>query len=939
MRHNLHVVESPQQIAAQSTLLETKLYAPQWRSGMVPRARLLERLEQVTVRKLTLISAPAGFGKSTLLAEWLASSPDRERYSAWVSLDQSDNDPALFWAYFITALQKVQPGVDESILASLQSHNAPPIESLLASLLNEISANSRDSSTNSAREIVLVLDDYHSIDADAIHAGVVFLLDHLPPNMHLVITGRADPPLPLARLRGRGELIEIRATDLRFTPEEAADFLKDVMGLDLSIDHVAALEMRTEGWIAGLQLAALSMQGRDDVPGFIEAFAGDDRYVLDYLVEEVLHRQPKRIRNFLLQTSILDRLTGPLCDAVTGQNDSKAMLEKLERSNLFLVPLDGNRQWYRYHHLFREVLRSRLGEEQSDQLHELHRNAGDWYENNSQPAQVVRHALAGEDFARAAAVMEMEALEMMGRCEEPTLLEWFNILPEEIIRVRPVLSMYYGFILLTHISPDEAEPWTIYAERWIDNPPDRPGLNDAVGSTASEMVVTDEKAYRSLPGSIALTRAYRAGLVGDVETTLVYARQALENLPEDDNFWRGVATAFLGISYWTTGELEAAYETFAEGVATLKLNGDTDIEVSGEVVLASIRMSQGRLREAKRILESSIEIAENHSKSTLFGAADLQVGLGKLYREWGDLAAAKQHLQTGEDMDEAAAISENKHHAYILKSQFELQEGNYDAALDLLTEADRLYTPTSTPTPDLRPAAAHRAKVWIAQGRLTEASDWARNRGLSAKDELSFAHEYEHITLAALSVAKHRSDPAEHSIQGIIELLERLLDTADAAGRVGSIIEILVALSLAHEAKGDISAGLVSLKRALELAEPEGYLRVFVDEGEPMRNLLRHAASAGIASDYTNRLLAAFESSPSGSTNAPVDQSGLVEPLSDREIEILRLIAAGMTNQEIAAQLVVSISTIKTHINRTYRKLDVHSRTQALVKISELGIA
>lgn len=278
-------------------MLETKLYAPQWRSGMVQRARLLERLEQVTARKLTLISAPAGFGKSTLLAEWLASAPARERSSAWVSLDQSDNDPALFWAYFITALQKVQPGVGKSILASLQSHNAPPIESLLASLLNEISAISRESSTNSAGDIVLVLDDYHSIQAESIHTGVAFLLDHLPPGMHLVITGRADPPLPLARLRGRGESIEIRAADLRFTPNEAADFLKDVMGLDLSIDHVAALEMRTEGWIAGLQLAALSMQGRDDVPGFIEAFAGDDRYVLDYLVEEVLHRQPKRIRN------------------------------------------------------------------------------------------------------------------------------------------------------------------------------------------------------------------------------------------------------------------------------------------------------------------------------------------------------------------------------------------------------------------------------------------------------------------------------------------------------------------------------------------------------------------------------------------------------------------------------------------------------------------
>ena len=928
MRHNSHVVESPQQTAARSTVLETKLYAPQWRRGMVPRARLLERLAQVTERKLTLISAPAGFGKSTLLAEWLASTPNGERLSAWVSLDQSDNDPTLFWAYFIAAIQKVQPGVGERALNMLHSQQSTSIDVLLTTLLNEINSNSAESPS---RDFVLVLDDYHSIEAEPIHDGITFLLNHLPRNMHLVITGRADPPLPLARLRGRGESIELRAVDLRFTADEATDFLKDAMSLELSADNVTALETRTEGWIAGLQLAALSMQGRDDVSGFIDAFTGDDRYIVDYLVEEVLLRQPQHVRDFLLQTSILDRLTGPLCDAVTGRNDGRSMLESLERSNLFLVPLDGNRQWYRYHHLFGEVLKSRMAEELQGDSPDLHKQAGDWYESNNMPSEVVRHSLAGEDFERAAAVMEMEALPMMGRCEEPTLLEWMRTLPAEVMRVRPVLTMYFGFISLTHDSQDSADELLVDAERWIDNPPD-------AKDQAGEMVIADEKAYRSLPGSIAVTRAYRASIVGDVADTLMYARQAINVLPEDDNFWRGVATAFLGISYQATGDLEAAYETFSDGIAKLRLNGGTDLEVSGDVVLASIRIAQGRLREAKRVLDSAVEIAENHSKATLLGAADLHVGLSGLHREQGDMSAARRSLQAAEDLGEAAAIPDIKHRSLILQSRIKMEESDVDGALDLLAEAERLSVRIITPTPELRPAAAYKTLVWIAQERFAEANDWARNQGLSLDDDPIYTREFEHITLAKVVIAQHRNAPTEHSIQGVPELLQRLLDSAESPERVGSIIEILVTRSLAYEAVGDISTGVESLARALELAEPEGYLRVFVDEGPPMQNLLRHAAGEGIGGGYTQRLLAAFDPS-SGPTRDHADQNGLVEPLSDREIEILRLIAAGMTNQEIAAQLVVSISTIKTHINRTYRKLDVHSRTQALVKISELGIA
>ena len=420
------MAESAGQTVATSPLLETKLYIPKWRPGLVSRPRLVERMHQGIERKLTLVSAPAGFGKTTLLAEWLAATPASQRAAGWVSLDQTDNDPAFFWAYFITALQKVQSEIGESALSLLHSPQPPAIESILTTLINEINAIEDD--------FAFILDDFHVIDAQPVHGAIAFLLDHLPPQMHLVIASRSDPPLPLARLRGRGESTELRASDLRFTPDEAAAFLNGVMGLDLSAGDVAALETRTEGWIAGLQLAALSMQGREDVPGFIAAFSGDDRYIVDYLVEEVLQRQPKSIRSFLLQTSILDRLSGPLCDAVTGQEDGKGMLEDLERGNLFVVPLDDKRHWYRYHHLFADVLQAHSMEEQPDRVPILHGRASEWYEQNGLLSDAIRHALAAEDFERAAGLVELAFSATLSSRQDATLLGWLKALPDELFR-------------------------------------------------------------------------------------------------------------------------------------------------------------------------------------------------------------------------------------------------------------------------------------------------------------------------------------------------------------------------------------------------------------------------------------------------------------------------------------------------------------------------
>ena len=452
------MVDSPGHAAvAGIPLLETKLYIPKRRPRFVSRPRLIERLSEGIERKLTLVSAPAGFGKTTVLAEWLAATPASERAAGWVSLDQSDNDPALFWAYFIAALQKVRSEVGHNALSLMQVPQPPPLESVLTTLINEINAIEED--------FALILDDYHVIDAEPVHGGIAFLLDHLPPQMHLVIASRSDPPLPLARVRGRGESTELRASDLCFTPDEAATFLNEVMGLGISASDVAALEARTEGWIAGLQLAALSMQGREDVPEFVAAFSGDDRYIVDYLVEEVLQRQPESVRSFLLQTAILHRLCGPLCDAVTRQEDGRGMLEALERGNLFVVPLDDKRRWYRYHHLFADVLHAHALEEQPDHVPGLHRRASAWYERQGLPSDAIHHALAAEEFERAAGLIEMEARAMRINNQEATLFGWVKALPDELVRARPVLSVHYAFALLRG-EPEAAEARLRDAERW-----------------------------------------------------------------------------------------------------------------------------------------------------------------------------------------------------------------------------------------------------------------------------------------------------------------------------------------------------------------------------------------------------------------------------------------------------------------------------------------
>jgi LuxR family maltose regulon positive regulatory protein len=913
---------------------------------LVPRPRLSEGLLDGDEAALTLIPAPAGFGKTTLLTECLVSE-SRRGAAAWLSLDPRDNDPIVFWRYLLTAVQTAAPEAGSGALALLRTPQTP-MDEVLATAVNDLDA--------ITGEFVLVLDDYHVIESRAVHDGMTFLLHHLPPRLRVVIATRADPPLPLARLRARGELIEVRADDLRFTTAEAAAYLTDGMGLRLTAGELAALEDRTEGWIAALQLAALSMHGRDDIAGFIASFAGDDRYIVDYLVEEVLQRQPDDVREFLLETSILGRLTGPLCDAVGQRTGGKAMLENLDRANLFLVPLDDRRQWYRYHHLFGDVLRARLLDERPDAVPDLHRRAATWYRDSGEPAEAVRHALAGGDAELAADLVEQAMPAWRQNRQEATLRHWLEALPAAVLRDRPLLSTTYAGVLLMFGELDGVEDRLRDAERWLEVAVGRgvssdngDGVAGADGDGAARAGLADHDAtIRAVRSEVALYRAAQARVTGDLAGTMAHARRVLDVAGPDQHLLRGAAAGLLGLALWSGADLDAAYRWWSDSLADLERAGYQADTLGVAIALADISVAQGRLHDAMTAYTQGLARA-TRGVAPLRGAADMHVGMSELYCERNDLAAARRHLQASAELGEHAGLPQNRHRFRVASARLAQAEGDLAGAVELLDEAERLYV--SDMFPDVRPIPAMRARVWIGQGRFDRALTWARERGLSVTDDPDFLREYEHLTLCRALLAQHAATGDDDALAGADRLLERLLPSAEHGSRAGSVLEILLLRAQSQQARGNLPAALDSLARALTMAEPQGYLRILLDSGPVTGILLRTLAKRGVAPGYIRSILAAARAASAagaagsggaagagGADRVSPRTPGLIDPLSTRELHVLRLLGTDLDGPGIARELVVSLNTVRTHTKNIYAKLGVNSRRAAIRRAAELDL-
>lgn len=945
-------------------MLGTKLHLPTPRRQLVARTRLTDSLQSApgSMPRLVLVAAPAGFGKTTLMTQWLVAQsshglgPVAPVAVAWLSLDAADSDVTRFLTHVVAALQNAHPDVADEIgkelgadaLTLLEAARGQSAEPALISLVNDL-----DTLVGAT---VVALDDYHLIDSSAVHDAVIFLLDHLPAHVTLAITTRADPPLPLARLRGRGELIEVRASDLRFTTDEAEEFLNQVMGLDLDQPLVEALEARTEGWAAGLQLAALSARtraGADDrqaVSAFVEAFTGSHRFVLDYLVEEVLAGVPDDTRAFLLVTCVLEQMSGPLCDALTGRHDGHQTLQELDRSNLFVVPLDDRREWYRYHHLFRDVLRARLLAEQPEQAPALHQAAADWYAGHHLMEDAVRHALAGGDHDRAAYLMESALPELRRTRQDHVLLGWMRSIPDAVVSGRPVLSILAAWSSMIAGDLDAMQDWLDDAEAALAAADVDPGVAAAWADTED---------LRTAPATLWVYRAALAQARGDVQATMRHARRARKLAGPDDHFVHGGASGFLGLAAWAAGDVEEALATFSDAVRSLHAAGNFVDALDATVMLGDMWMTAGRPDQARALHEQALATATSQGEPYPRATPDLHVGLAELACQRNDLEAAQAHLETARVLGERGSITENRHRWYLATAQAHASAGEHGDVDQLLDRAESLYRPGSYP--DVRPIRALRARLHVMAGDLQAAELWAADHQSSA-EAVEFLSEYDQLTLVRVQLARHGSssptaegDPGDHGGEGdpavlgeALSLLARFEDAARPA-RAGSLLEIGVLRALAHDARGQRAQALAELDRALSGApDPNSYVRLFLDEGEPMLALLRAAAAeqgrtSDVLRDQARRLLDSADrvDQPAEGLLTAVSGGGrgrLPDPLSEREVEVLRLLDSALTGPEIAGQLYVSLNTFRTHTKRIFTKLDVTSRAAAVHRGRELNL-
>jgi len=908
------------------SLLTTKLFIPPMRPEIVPRPRLIERLNSGLYRKLTLISAPAGFGKTTLVTEWLEnlrvgtqSEIQAEQKFAWFSLDEGDNDLVRFLTYFISALNQIkgsEVSFGKGALRMLQSPQTPPTEVILTSLINELA--------EFTDKLLFVLDDYHLIEAQPIHDALLFLLEYLPPQMHLVIATREDPYLPLSRFRASGQLTELRAADLRFTTSEAAEFLNQVMWLNLSEEDITALEARTEGWIAGLQLAAISMQGQEDVTSFIVSFTGSHRLVLDYLIEEVLERQPANIQSFLQQTAILEKLTGSLCNAITNEDNGQQTLEYLEQANLFIIPLDDERCWYRYHHLFADLLRQRLRQTQPERLPMLHQKASIWHEQNGIIDEAIEHSLHGKDYVRTSCLIEKHVGEKYEHTDQTILRRWLAELPEELVITNPNLCILHAWNLFSSGQLDAANQSLQVAEKMLESNADQ----DVVISPDKDKI--SDTTRMKLLGRIFAIQSFMASYSADIPKIIQCARQALEYLPEQELDWRSSAIIALGDAYANNGQMVEAYEARSNALMIAKVSGDPYILAIINQRLAEILRQQGKLQQVIDICEHQSKIADESGISEAAVVGWLFGIWGEVLAELNDMNRALDKVQKGVELATRGRdlLHEVTSNLYLVRVLF--SSGDITGAEDVIQSMESTARECEIPVWVLLQLSAWQARIWLAEDKLELASKWAGEHELNIDGDPAYLQEMEYIVFARILIAKGRLDEAER-------LLERLLKAAQAGERTTRLIEILLLQAMTYQAQDDIAKAISKLENALSLAEPEGFVRIFVDEGSPMEALLNKIRPEnGRMKKYLRKLRAAFsdkELHPASPSSQP-----LIEPLSSREIEVLNLIAEGLTNPEIASRLYLSLNTIKVHSRNIYGKLGATNRTQAAAKARELGI-
>jgi len=873
----------------QNSLLATKLFIPASRSNLVPRPWLLARLDQGLTAHLTLVSAPAGFGKTTLLSEWLS---ECQHPAAWLSLDTGDNDLARFLAYLIAALQVIHADAGQAARTLLQSPQPPPTESVLTILVNEIATAWGDASLLPGARYALVLDDYHLISARPVHDAVTFLLDHLPPQLHLVILTRADPPLPLARLRARNQLTEIRADHLRFTPDEATAFLTQVMGLELSTEDITALETRTEGWIAGLQFAALSMQSSEDVPSFVAAFTGSHRYIVDYLVEEVLSRQPDAVQSFLLRTSILDQMSGPLCDALTQRADGQAMLERLEKANLFLVPLDEQRCWYRYHHLFADLIRQQLQASEPGLVPELHRRASQWHEQNGHTDQSIQHALAAKDLTRAASLMDEGSYAAWLNGEIVKLQGWVKALPKSVSLMYPRLGIYYAWAAVLTGQYEESEK--VLAQI-------KPAIQD------NPVLQVDW-----LAAQVFLARAK-----GQQVRAIELAQKALE-LPETGNIVsRGLLMLSLTIAYWDLGKIQKTVAAAREAVRLAEQAGNWHARAIMLSFLGLAQAALGNLRLAFEIYQQAI--SKRPDVPNWAGGGFAQACLAALYYEWDELDRATEYARAGLEYSQLTGHSEIQMNCHRQLAFIYQAQGDTQGVREVLDQAAQVVRKHRLP----RLWGPEHVQLALAQGDLPSAIHWIGQ----VQGEYGASIHYPALPLERAKLALAQGDKT-----GAAAILAERYQTAAQDNIRYAQIETRILQALAAS---DDEQALVYLAEALTMAQSEGYVRIFVDQGKALVPLLRRAAHKGIAPDYVAQLLSAMAESPGA---APSLAQPLIEPLSERELQVLRLVAAGKSNPEIAAELVLAVGTVKAHTSSIYGKLGVRSRTQAVARARELKL-